>query len=62
MTIVEALKLGRPVRSPRGLRTFFHGHISYIAPNTWIAPEYFVDYVRLKLEDYTANDWEVKHE
>jgi hypothetical protein len=65
VTIVEAIKSGKPLR--RRNKTFSYvsgsgmgGYRTYITPGTPMAPEYLLEVIKLTKEDILADDWEVE--
>lgn len=65
MNIIEAFKTGKPVRRKKKAfnyqsQDFLSDTITYIMPDAWIDPKFFLQVIRLKEEDILAKDWEVK--
>lgn len=67
MTIIEAIQSKLPIRRKDKGFSFINemnygamSHRTYIIPNSWIDPEFFLAQMRLTKEDILADDWEVK--
>lgn len=65
MTIIEAIKSGKPLRRRNKTFSYVSGsgmgeYRTYIAPGTPMSPEYLLEVIKLSKEDVLADDWEVE--
>lgn len=69
MNFIEAIETGLPIRRKdkgfsyiNDMTYFAMRNPTYILPNTWINPEFFLQQIRITTEDVLATDWEVRIE